>query len=45
VIGPGVTPDVMWQGPAPGAFDPARDALANAEQRTMLAGDRLCKIN
>ena len=45
VIGPGVTPDVMWQGPAPGPFDPARDALANAEQRTMLAGDRLCKIN
>ena len=26
VIGPGVTPDVMWQGPAPGAFDAAADA-------------------
>jgi hypothetical protein len=45
VIGPGVTPDVMWQGPAPGPFDPARDAQANAEQRTLLAGDRLCKVN
>lgn len=26
VIGPGVVPDVMWQGLAPGPFDPARDA-------------------
>jgi hypothetical protein len=45
VIGPGVLPDVMWEGPAPGAFEPARDAAANAEQRTLLGGDPLCKIN
>jgi len=45
VIGPGVTPDVMWQGPAAGPFDPARDAEANTRQRALLAGDRLCKVN
>ena len=45
VIGPGVTPDVMWQGPAPSAFDADRDATANAEQRTVLGSDPLCKIN
>ena len=33
VIGPGVTPEVMWQGPAPGAYDAAGDAEANAAQR------------
>jgi hypothetical protein len=38
VIGPGVTPDVMWEGPAPGPFDPAREAEANAHQRTLFAG-------
>ena len=45
MIGPGVVPDVMWQGPAPGAFDPEQDAQANAAQRALLAGDRFCKIN
>ena len=45
VIGPGVVPDVMWQGAAPGAFDPAQDGEANAAQRMLFAGDRLCKIN
>jgi hypothetical protein len=45
VIGPGVTPDVMWAGPAPGAYDPTRDGVANTEQRQLLAGDRRCKIN
>jgi hypothetical protein len=29
VEGPGVTPDVMWEGSAPGAYDKAADALAN----------------
>jgi hypothetical protein len=43
VIGPGVTPDVVWEGVAPGAFDEARDAEANAEQRQMR--DRLCRPN
>ena len=45
VIGPGVTPDVMWQGPAPGAFDAAADAHANAAQRGVLGGDPRCTIN
>jgi hypothetical protein len=38
VIGPGVAPDVMWEGPAPGPFDGAREARANAHQRTLFAG-------
>ena len=45
MIGPGVTPDVMWEGPAPGAYDPARDAEANAAQRALLGPDPLCKVN
>jgi hypothetical protein len=43
VIGPGVTPDVVWEGVEPGAFDPAREADANAEQAAMR--DRLCRPN
>ena len=31
VIGPGVTPDVTWQGPSPGTFDPASESAANAQ--------------
>ena len=45
VIGPGVAPDVMWEGPAPGAYDPARDARANTEQRSLLGTDPRCKVN
>jgi hypothetical protein len=45
VIGPGVTPDVMWEGPAPGSYDPSVDAQANADQRAVLGRDPLCKIN
>ncbi|HET8742538.1 MAG TPA: hypothetical protein VFM41_07935 [Gaiella sp.] len=45
VIGPGVAPDVMWEGPGAGSFDAERDAAANARQHALLAGDRLCKIN
>ena len=26
VMGPGVTPDVSWEGPSLGAYDPGRDA-------------------
>ena len=43
VIGPGVTPDVMWQGPAPGAFDPAADLLAN--EAIAALGDAQCRPN
>ena len=45
VIGPGVTPDVMWEGLAPGAYDATRDEAANAEQRRLLSGDARCEIN
>jgi hypothetical protein len=43
VIGPGVTPDVVWEGAEPGTFDPAREAEANAEQAALR--DRLCRPN
>jgi hypothetical protein len=45
VIGPGVTPDVMWQGPAPPPYDPAAETQANDAQRAVLGNDPLCKIN
>ena len=43
IIGPGVTPDIMWQGPSPGAYDKAADAIANAAIAAL--GDNLCKPN
>jgi hypothetical protein len=43
VIGPGVTPDVMWQGPAPGAYAAAADVKANEELRAL--DDPACKAN
>jgi hypothetical protein len=45
VVGPGVTPDVFWEGPAPGPYDAASDAAANAEQQQLFAGDKRCVIN
>jgi hypothetical protein len=38
-----VTPDVMWQGNAPGAYDRNADAEANARIRAL--GSRKCKPN
>jgi hypothetical protein len=43
VIGPGVTPDVTWQGAAPGAYDRAADELANRSIAAL--GDRQCRPN
>jgi hypothetical protein len=43
VIGPGVTPDVAWEGRAPGAFDPVRDLQANAEQQQLFRNDGRCR--
>ncbi len=43
VQGPGVTPDVMWQGTSPGTYDKAADLLKN-DAITQL-GDRQCKAN
>jgi hypothetical protein len=43
IMGPGVTPDIMWQGPAPGQYDQATDAQRNLA----ISGlhDSLCKPN
>ena len=42
-IGPGVTPDVYWEGSAPGAYAPDADAAANDGIRAL--GDSSCKPN
>ena len=41
VIGPGVLPDVFWQGESPGPFDALVDQTANAELDAL--GDPLCR--
>jgi hypothetical protein len=43
VEGPGVTPDVMWQGDAPGEYDQSRDLTANSAITKL--GDRQCRAN
>ena len=43
VIGPGVTPDVMWQGDAPGPYDKAADEAANAQIAAL--HDNTCQPN
>jgi len=43
IIGPGVTPDVMWQGTALGPYDASLDQQLADEQRQIFASDRLCK--
>jgi hypothetical protein len=43
IIGPGVTPDMMWQGVAPAAYDQAADAIAN--QAITALGDAQCRPN
>jgi hypothetical protein len=43
IMGPGVTPDVMWTGLAPGAYDKATDAQRNLAIAGL--GDSLCKPN
>ena len=43
IIGPGVTPDVYWEGAAPGAYDRGADLIAN-DAITQL-GDKLCRAN
>jgi len=41
--GPGVAPDVMWQGNTPGTYDKTADATANDQLRAL--GDPACKPN
>jgi len=43
IEGPGVTPDVMWQGNSPGTYDAATDATAN--QAIAALNDTRCKPN
>lgn len=43
IIGPGVTPDAYWQGPAPGPFDPTVEQQAQQLERTLFAHDHTCK--
>jgi hypothetical protein len=43
VIGPGVTPDVTWEGAALGAYDRALDLRLADAQRTLVGSDPLCK--
>src|SRR5581483_6216235 len=43
VEGPGVTPDVMWEGIAPGAYDKEADRIANSEIARL--ADRRCRPN
>jgi hypothetical protein len=43
VEGPGVTPDVMWEGDAPGVYDKALDLQANDAIAQL--GDRQCRAN
>lgn len=45
IIGPGVAPDVYWEGTAPAVYRRRFDLLANEDMRTLLAGDPLCKPN
>ena len=43
VMGPGVTPDVQWQGPPLGPYDPTRDAAYDALfDRLVGPGDHVC---
>ena len=43
IIGPGVTPDVMWQGLSPGVYDETLDRQLAEVQRETYASDGLCK--
>jgi hypothetical protein len=50
VVGPGVTPDIVWEGPALPAFDPANPALVAHERsmekvrRSLGSPDRRCQF-
>ena len=43
IIGPGLTPDMMWEGASPGEYDRAADALANDVIAEL--GNNLCRPN
>ena len=43
IQGPGVTPDIFWEGTAPGPYDPVADAAANLENKAL--NDPKCKVD
>jgi hypothetical protein len=43
VIGPGVTPDVVWEGAAPGAYEPTRAESQVSLQRSLMGVDPACR--
>jgi len=43
IIGPGVTPDVMWQGTSPGPYDATLDRQLADVQRETYSSDGLCR--
>lgn len=43
VIGPGVLPDVYWEGTPPAEYDREFDLVANADEASLLAGDPHCR--
>ncbi len=43
IIGPGVTPDVMWEGQPLGTYNQALDLQLHEEQRAVYGQDALCK--
>lgn len=43
IIGPGVTPDVMWLGRPLGSYDKSRDLALHEEQRELYGSDNLCR--
>jgi hypothetical protein len=43
VVGPGVTPDVQWEGPALGPYDENADAALNALFDSILGADSACR--
>jgi hypothetical protein len=45
IIGPGVTPDVLWQSDAQGPYDRSLDRLANERQQEFFSGSPLCRPN
>jgi hypothetical protein len=42
VVGPGLTPDLQWEGPGLGSFDPRTDERFNRLFDELLAGDGAC---
>jgi len=43
VIGPGVTPDVVWEGTSPGAYDAVRAGEQVELQRSLMGRDTACR--